>query len=224
MEVAHQHDVATASPELRLEGVCRAFGERDVIRDLAWTHEGPGVVGVVGPNGSGKTTLVRLIGQLLEPDEGSIHVCGIGTTGPRAHDARRLVGYAPHRPIARTMRTVRANLEHAARLRGMRRMDACEQAALSMHTWSLTDLATVSAGRLSRGQAQRYVLAMADMGSPPVILLDEPTVGLDDAGRGQLDAAIDRWKADRLILVASHERAWLAGHCTAYIDLVGAPS
>lgn len=208
---------------IAVSALWRSFADRPVIRDLSWSRTAPGAVGIVGPNGSGKTTFARIIAQLIEPDEGTVELCGVSITGPAASEARRHVGYAPHRPLLRSMRSVAANMHHAARLRGFTARAAAEEVDRVVATWGMQSLVPRAAGSLSRGQAQRCVLAMADLGSPAIVVLDEPTVGLDDAGRSLLEAAIDRWKATSIVLVASHEHDWLNTYVDEVIDLGSPP-
>ncbi len=211
------------APSIAVSGLTRGFGDRPVIRDLSWSRMAHGVVGVVGPNGAGKTTFARIVAQLIEPDDGTVELCGVSITGPNAFEARRYVGYAPHRPLLRSMRSVAANLQHAARLYGFGAIEAAAEVQRVAASWDMTALLPMRAGALSRGQVQRCVLAMADLGSPPIVVLDEPTVGLDEAGRRALEGAIDRWKDSRIVLVTSHERAWLDSFVDDVLDLGAAP-
>ena len=214
-----------SAPSLALRGVSRAFGERAVLHDVSWERSTAGVVGITGPNGCGKTTLVRVIAQLVEADTGTIDVCGHAYgAGAVSEHARRCVGYAAHRPLARSMRTVRANLLHAAALRGLSRSQRPAEVDRVIGEWDASGLADQMVARLSRGQQQRYALAMADLGAPRVLLLDEPTVGLDDVARGDLEQAMDRWRGDRIVVVTSHEHDWLSAHADELVHLVGAGS
>lgn len=189
-----------------------------MLQSAAWSRTGPGLVGLVGPNGSGKTSLLRLVAQLLEPDHGSIEVCGIALDGGNAQ-ARRLVGFAPHEPIAYAGLSVIQNLEHAARLAGERPAVARHRAGAVMERWQLEAVGGHAVRALSRGWAQRYSMARADLLEPPIVLLDEPTTGLDDEAREALEAVLDGWHRSRLVLVSSHEHAWLASRCDEVLDV-----
>ena len=184
--------------------------------DAAWT--GPALVALVGANGSGKTSLLRVIAQLLEPDVGSVRVCGHELAGGNAR-ARQLVGFAPHDPIAYVAQSVQANLVYAGRLAGLRARDARGRAHTALDDWGLGPVADQDPHTLSRGWAQRYSLARADLLRPPVLLLDEPTTGLDAAARARLEGALAAWRRNRLVLVSSHEQSWLRERADHWLDL-----
>jgi oleandomycin transport system ATP-binding protein len=202
-----------------LEHVSRQYGESKVLSGVSIERTTPGVIGIVGPNGAGKTTLLRVIAQLLEPDDGNVRVCD--RVIERADDpvARSLVGWAPHEVLAWRDESVRRNLSVAGELAGLRRRAAQTRAAELIEAWQLEPVAEQAVRRCSRGWQQRYALARADILTPPILLLDEPTTGLDDHARAQLESAIDSWRPTRIVLIASHEREWLDERADALITL-----
>ena len=216
VEPEHTHP---NEPSLALRAVVRSYGPRLVLDGVHLERSGAGVVGLLGANGSGKTTLLRVIAQLTEPDSGELHVCGRQVERADDAGARRLVGWAPHEPLAWLDDTVTRNLCHAARLAGMDRRRARAIADAAVALWGLDEHAQAPVRRLSRGWAQRYSLARADLLGPPILLLDEPTTGLDAAARQVLEDAIDAWRRERIIVVASHEREWLTERSDQLLDL-----
>ena len=210
---------ATAAPRVQARGIVRAYGGRTVLDGVDIVRATPGIVGLVGPNGAGKTTLLRILAQLLTADSGTVELCG--RTVERGDDAqvRALVGWVPHAPLAWLDDTVEANLRYAGRLAGQRRPDAAQAARYAIERWDLAATASTPVRRLSRGWQQRYALARADLLRPPILLLDEPTVGLDAQAREQLDTALSGWRTERIVIVASHERDWLDAHADELLEL-----
>jgi ABC-2 type transport system ATP-binding protein len=200
-------------------GIVRDHAGVRVLDGIDLVREQPGVVGLVGANGAGKTTLLRILAQLAEADAGTLAICGRTVEHADDAGARRLVGWAPHEPLAWRDETVEHNLRYATRLAGLdrRRARAVTDAALAL--WGLSDVRGVAVRRLSRGWAQRYSLARADLLGPPLLLLDEPTTGLDADARTLLEEAIDAWRRERIVVVASHERDWLVTRCDQLLDL-----
>jgi ABC-2 type transport system ATP-binding protein len=204
---------------LAARGIVRSFGEQRVLDGVDLVRDEPGVVGLLGPNGSGKTTLLRIVAQLTELEEGTLTVCGIAVDRADDAAARRLVGWAPHEPLAWRDDSVERTLVFAARLAGLPRRRAGAIADAAIQVWGLTDERDTPVRRLSRGWAQRYSLARADLLGPPVLLLDEPTTGLDADARSLLEDAIAAWRSERIVVIASHEREWLDERADAVVDL-----
>ena len=207
-------------PTLLLRDVRRAFGARTVLAGTSIEQRGAGIVGLVGANGAGKTTLLRIIAQLVEADAGTVEVCGRRVERGDDPQARRAVGWAPHEPLAWRDDTVLENLRYAARLAGEPRRSAHELASGAIAAWQLEAVEQQPVRVLSRGWAQRYSLARADLLRPPVLLLDEPTTGLDPAARTRLEQAVAQWRSTRIVVVASHERDWLTTVADQIVELV----
>ena len=215
------HDVVPlhAAPSLVASDLVRSYGGERVLDGVSLARQEPGIVALLGANGSGKTTLLRIIAQLVEPDSGILQIAGQVVERADSPGARRSVGWAPHEPLAWRDDTVLQNLRYACRLAGMSRTNAAARASESVAAWNLDSVTDAAVRRLSRGWAQRYSLARADLLQPPVMLLDEPTTGLDSGARAMLEGALDRWRSTRIVIVASHEREWLFKRADQVLDL-----
>ncbi len=161
---------------------------------------GAGVVGLVGPNGAGKTTLLKLLLGLLEPERGTIRICGML---PAAFRRTRGLGFIPERPSFPEYLTVAEFLEAFAVLQGSASpMIGADPAIGRMKLGELMDFRL---GALSLGQKRRVEVTAALMGDPDLVLLDEPTNGLDPFALAQFRALIlEARRPGRLILVSSH--------------------
>lgn len=188
-----------------LDGLCRSFGGRPVVRNVSFSV-GPGeVVGCLGPNGAGKTTTMRLLLGLLRPSGGSACLGGPA-------------GYLPEVFAAYDGLSVRAYLRFVAR---MKRLPAAT-VERALDAAQVREIADRPVGRLSKGQRQRVGLAQAVLGEPPVLVLDEPTIGLDPAqvveARALVRASAD---AGAAVLVSTHLLAEAAAMCDRVVVLVG---
>ena len=185
-----------------VDGVTRSFRDQRVL-DGASFHVTPGqVAALVGPNGSGKTTLLRILAGVLEPDSGSVSVWG------RA-PGNGLAGYVPAGDRMLNWRLSGGeNLRFFARIGGIARNDVEQVVAEAAAVADATDLLGHPVGACSTGQRRRLILAVAFLGVPPVVLIDEPFSDLDDEGCAAVETACRAWSdAGRLVLYAAPKRS-----------------
>jgi heme exporter protein A len=193
------------SPEpIVCEGLARRFGERDALAGVDLTVEAGETVLVTGPNGAGKTTLLRVLATVLRPTAGRVAVAGHELPA-RAADVRRTVGYAGHDPLAYPDLTARENLELYAALYAVEEHRVAEE----LDRVGLDGRRGDRAAELSRGMLQRLALARIGLHRPSIVLLDEPTAGLDAAGRELLHRFLA--EPGRTTVVATHEPDWFEG-------------
>jgi ABC-2 type transport system ATP-binding protein len=184
---------------LAVRGVARSFGRRRAVAGVSFEVRAGEAVLLVGRNGAGKTTLLRVITGFLDPDDGEVIVDGIAMARAREQAQGRL-GYLPEHAPAPGELSVREHLQLRAR---HKRVDAAGLA----RAIALADLdATVDQriATLSKGFRQRVGLADALLGEPPLLVLDEPTSGMDPIQVKQLRAHLTAVARDRAILVSSH--------------------
>ncbi len=190
---------------LEAEGVVKRYGDRLALEGVD-LRVGPGeVCGLLGPNGAGKTTLVSIIAGLRRPDGGSIRVTGIDVVaGGRA--ARSAVGLAAQDTGVYPTVTVRSNLELFAGLAGLGGREAGDRIAEVADLLELDQLMDRPARELSGGERRRLHTAMAMVHRPPLLMLDEPTTGVDIATRSRLLAAITRLAGEEgcAVLYSTH--------------------
>ncbi|HEX3330116.1 MAG TPA: heme ABC exporter ATP-binding protein CcmA [Gaiellales bacterium] len=202
------------SPEAAVEcdGLVRRFGERAALAGVdLHVAEGEFVL-VTGPNGAGKTTLLRVLATVLRPSEGAVSVGGHEL--PRAADkARPWIGYVAHGPLTYPGLTARENLELYAALYGV----SDDLVGPALDRVGLDDRGRDPVSEFSRGMAQRLALARACLHGPSLLLLDEPTAGLDADGRDLLREVLA--EPGRTVIVSTHEPAWFEGLATSQVPI-----
>lgn len=196
-----------AQPAVEIRGLSKRFGDHAALSALSADIESGSLTGLVGPDGAGKTTLMRLMAALMKPSEGTVKVAGLDVT----KDARRVhlvIGYMPQRFGLYEDLSVMNNLELYATLRGVRGAQRVETFERLLHFTRLGPFTTRLAGRLSGGMKQKLGLACALMARPRVLLLDEPSVGVDPVSRQELWRMVGELTEDGMAVVWS----------TAYLD------
>lgn len=195
---------AAAPPQLLLaENLARRFGGIEAVRDVQLSLARGRVLGLLGVNGAGKTTTLKLLAGLLAPDRGRVLVQGRDVTrDPRAQ--RALVAYAPETPALHRDATPREALGFAARLRGMRGAACTTAVGKSLSRCDLAAVADRLIGKLSRGQQQRVGLAQALVHEPALVLLDEPTAGLDPVQAAATREWIAGLREHAAVIVSTH--------------------
>jgi ABC-2 type transport system ATP-binding protein len=190
--------------EIRVDDVSFTYRRRRALDGASW-HVGQGVTALLGPNGSGKTTLLKCIVGLLKPASGSISVGGHSLADGKGREAaQRAVGFVPQTPQLPALSRVEDIVGYAAWLSGVpnnaleRRVDA------ALSTLGLTELRGRRVRTLSGGQRQRVALATGIVHAPTVLVLDEPTVGLDPGQRLRVREAIHRIGTSCTVVVSTH--------------------
>jgi ABC-2 type transport system ATP-binding protein len=178
-------------PIIEAHGVVKRFGRVDALAGLDLAVESGGVVALLGPNGAGKTTFVRMLATLLRPDAGTVAVGGHDVVR-HADRVRAVIGLAGQHAAVEAAMTGRENLEMVARLYGSTRRGARGRAADVIDELGLGEVADRLARTYSGGQRRRLDLGASLVGAPGLLLLDEPTTGLDPLSRSQLWDVIRR--------------------------------
>jgi ABC-2 type transport system ATP-binding protein len=180
---------ATCVPLIEARDLTVRFGKVTALAGLELTAERGKVLAVLGPNGAGKTTFVRCIATLIRPDGGQLRVRGQDVVRD-ASSVRRDIGLAGQFAAVEPTMTGRENLEMTARLFGHGRAAARRAAAAVIDQLGLAEVADRRSGGYSGGQRRRLDLGASLVGSPRLLLLDEPTTGLDPVGRSEVWAAV----------------------------------
>jgi len=187
---------------IEVEGLSKKFGDRVVVRDLSMRVKRGQIYGFLGPNGSGKTTTIRMLCGLLTPDSGRGTCLGMDIL-TQSREIRRHVGYMTQKFSLYADLSVRENLEFVARIYGVPNPVAAAKAAVDR--LGLTGRDKQLAGSLSGGWKQRLALGACILPSPQLLLLDEPTAGVDPKARREFWAQIHELAAEGLtVLVSTH--------------------
>jgi ABC-2 type transport system ATP-binding protein len=189
--------------DLRTEHLCKQYGPQVAVDDLSFSVRTGEVVGFLGPNGAGKTTTMRMICGLTPPDRGRVLLGGL-TMGPRVVELRRHVGYLPEsNPLYEDM-PVLDLLRFGARLQGLASGKAEKRIAWLVEACGLGDEKHKRTGELSRGYRQRTGLALALVHDPAVLVLDEPTTGLDPNQIMEIRALIKDLGREKTVVFSTH--------------------
>jgi ABC-2 type transport system ATP-binding protein len=194
----------TTAPDIAIdvEGLTKSFGGRKAVRNLSMRVKRGQIYGFLGPNGSGKTTTIRMLCGLLTPDEGRGTCLGYDIRR-EADKIKRHVGYMTQRFSLYQDLSVRENLEFVARLYGV--ADPAAAARAMIERLGLDDRQGQLAGELSGGWKQRLALGACTLPNPQLLLLDEPTAGVDPKARREFWNEIHALAAHGLtVLVSTH--------------------
>ncbi|MCA9252674.1 MAG: ABC transporter ATP-binding protein [Phycisphaerae bacterium] len=190
------------------------FDKLVAVDDVSFTMSSGDLLGLIGPNGAGKTTLLRVLAGLQAPTSGSAKIMGHDVLD-ESHRVRGQVGFSPDSPPAYEDMTVEEFLFFIADLHGIRGNEANERIDHWLEQVWLEDKRSEKVKSLSRGMRQRITIAQTLLPSPAVVLLDEPSSGLDPAGRIQLRQVIASLAAQgKAVIVSSHILADLEEFCT----------
>jgi ABC-2 type transport system ATP-binding protein len=186
---------------IRLEGLSKQLGEREVLRKVSFTVQQGDVFGYLGPNGAGKTTTIRILLGLLQPTSGKATILGEDVS---RDEARRKVGFVLESDGLYDNKTAWENLWYYARIYGM--AEPAERIDRILHLVELQDRARDKVGTYSKGMRQRLALARAMTHNPELLVLDEPTAGVDPSGQIEVREVILNMasKEGKTVFLSSH--------------------
>jgi ABC-2 type transport system ATP-binding protein len=175
-------------PILQATDVGKSYGTRRALRDVSFAVRPGEIIGLLGPNGAGKTTTLSILSTVLAPDSGVVRIAG---RSPRDEPAlRRRLGLVPQSLALYTTLSALQNVRHFASMQGLTRRDATDAAIRTLDLVGLADRAHDTVRTLSGGMQRRLNLACGIVHRPAVLLLDEPTVGVDLESRERILALV----------------------------------
>ena len=203
MTTVEQTKQAAADVSIAVNGVSKFFGELAAVNDLSFSVNKGEVIGFLGPNGSGKTTTMRMLTSFYTPDVGAINIDGLDT---KDHDiaTRERIGYLPENNPVYADLLVNEYLDFVADLRGLTKKGRRENIAQTVEETGLQDVYSRPIGQLSKGYKQRVGLAQAIVHRPSILILDEPTEGLDPNQRLTIRDLIRSLGQERTVMLSTH--------------------
>lgn len=188
---------------INVDGVQRYYGDYCAVSDVSFRIHRGEVLGFLGPNGAGKTTTMQIITGALAANAGSVSICGHDILD-QARQARSHIGYLPEQPPLYTDLSVDEYLTYAGRLRGLRGQYLRDAVLRSKERCGLKETGQRLIRNLSKGYQQRVGIAQAIIHSPSVVILDEPTIGLDPIQIREIRALIRELGQDHSVILSTH--------------------
>ena len=215
---------------IEVSHLSKKYGTHPAIEDLSFTVGDGQIFGLLGPNGAGKSTIMNILTGYLAPTSGEVKVEGFSLP-EQAQQAKACVGYLPEQPPLYPEMTVQEYLDFAAELKGIqKKADRKEQVRKAARRTGLEEVLPRLIRSLSKGYRQRVGIAQALLGAPQLIILDEPTVGLDPAQVIEIRRLIRELGKSHTVILSSHILSEVQAVCSQVLILskghlvaVGAP-
>ena len=188
---------------LEVRNLTKRYGDIVAVSDVSFTAAQGQILGFLGPNGAGKTTTMRILTGFLPATSGTAKVAGFDVFTESA-EVRRRIGYLPENPPLYADMITDAYLRFVARIKGMPRAAIEDAIDRAVHTCGLESVRDRLLGHLSKGFRQRVGLAQALIHDPPVLVLDEPTIGLDPRQIIEIRALIRKLAGQRTVILSTH--------------------
>ncbi|WIG99260.1 ABC transporter ATP-binding protein [Myxococcus sp. SDU36] len=188
---------------IEVQHLTKRYRERVAVDDLTFQVEAGEILGFLGPNGAGKSTTMKILTGFLPPSEGVVRVGGYDVEA-QPLEVKRRIGYLPELPPLYVEMTVRGYLRFVASLKGLSGSALKVELERVATLMGVTHVMDRVIQNLSKGYKQRVGIAQALLGSPPVLILDEPTEGLDPAQRAELRALIKGLAGQHTVILSTH--------------------
>jgi ABC-2 type transport system ATP-binding protein len=201
---------------LEVQRLKKHFGGIHAVKDISFKVDKGEVLGFLGPNGAGKSTTMRMITGFFPPTSGTAIVCGHDIRQEPV-EAKRNIGYLPENAPAYDSMTVTDFLKFGAEVRGYRGQEQRSRVDAAIEKCRLEGVVSQSIGTLSKGYRQRACFAQAILHDPPVLIMDEPTDGLDPNQKHAVRAMIKDMASEKAIVVSTHILEEVDAVCTRAI-------
>jgi len=188
---------------IEVQHLTKQYGPFTAVHDVSFKAERGEILGFLGPNGAGKTTTMRVITGYMPPTDGKALVAGYDVM-EQPIEAKRRTGYLPETPPLYPDMTVRDYLMFCARIKGVPRTDRATRVKTTMERTRIADVATRQCAKLSKGYRQRVGLAQALLHNPDVLILDEPTAGLDPKQIIETRRLIKELGGEHTVILSTH--------------------
>ncbi len=204
---------------ITVQNLTKRFGDKDAVSDLTFEVSSGEILGLLGPNAAGKTTTMRILTGFFPPTSGSATIDGLDVV-EHTLEVKRRVGYLPeHVPLYLDM-TCREFLHFAASAKGVPRSERSKAVERALERCNLGPISDQLVGTVSRGFRQRVGLGQAIINDPKVLILDEPTVGLDPTQVRDIRALLREIGRDATVILSSHILSEVAQMCNRVVIMV----
>ncbi len=199
--------------------LCKSYGEVEALRDVSFSVKPGEIIGLLGPNGAGKTTLMKILTGYLQPSGGSARVNGLEVL-ENTQEVQRVIGYLPENAPLYPELSVQGYLQMIADLREIPTADRQRALSQAIHAVGLEDRLTRSINTLSKGYRQRVGLAQAILHRPNLLILDEPTNGLDPTQIVEVRRLVRKLAKHATVLISTHILSEVEASCDRAIILM----
>lgn len=208
-------------PYIELKKVCYSINKRHILSELDMTIEQSDFISLVGDNGCGKTTLTKLILGIIRPDSGDIKLDGIDVKKYKLHEVGKKIGYVFQNPSYQIFApTIQEELSFAMKYKGTDDETIKAKIDEMMQRFELNDIKEVTTYNLSQGEKQRLAIACMMLNEPEFIILDEPTVGLDNKRKNELLSYLKSINNQGIgVLLISHDKNIVHEHSKKIIHM-----
>ena len=188
---------------IEVTGLSKRYRERVAVEDLTFTVAEGEILGFLGPNGAGKSTTMKILTGYLPASGGTVKVAGFDVF-EEPYEVKRRIGYLPETPPLYPEMTVRGYLKFVASIKGVRRGQMAAELERVAHATGVADVMDRLIQNLSKGYRQRVGVAQALLADPPVLILDEPTEGLDPSQRADVRRLIKGLSGKHTVILSTH--------------------
>lgn len=188
---------------IEVRNLCKAFGERTVVSNLSFSVGKGEILGFLGPNGAGKTTTMRMLTCFKPPTSGTATICGFDIV-EQPLEVKKRIGYLPEHPPLYLEMTPASYLQFCAEIKRVPRPEIEERVEWALGRCGLGEVRERLIGNLSKGFRQRVGLAQAILAKPEVLILDEPTIGLDPRQIREIRELIKELGREHTIILSTH--------------------